>query len=128
MGIEENKSIVQKIHNGELDLLEALADDVVWTIQGFRSFHGKQEFIQELYTPMMNLMESMGKVGITNMIAEDDQVTVEAIAEDRLTKKGKSYNNIYCVIYKFRNGKITQIIEYSDTAMAKEVLPELFSK
>ena len=39
MGIEENKSIVRKINNDELDLVEYLAEDVVWTIPGLKSFH-----------------------------------------------------------------------------------------
>jgi ketosteroid isomerase-like protein len=128
MGVEENKSVVQKINNGELDLTEYLAEDVVWTIPGYKSFHGKQEVIQELFMPYMNLMESIGRVVIKNIIAEDDQVVVETIAEDRITKKGKPYNNTYCMIYRFADEKIAQITEYSDTAMAKEVLPELVSK
>jgi uncharacterized protein len=127
MGVKENKSIVQKINNGELDLVEYLAEDVVWKIPGFRSFHGKQKIIQELFIPFMNLIESMGRVVITNIIAEEDQVVVETIVEDRLTKKGKPYNNTYCIIYRFENEKIAQITEYSDTALAKEVLPELVS-
>jgi ketosteroid isomerase-like protein len=128
MGIEENKSIVRKINNDELDLVEYLAEDVVWTIPGLKSFHGKQEVIQELFMPYMSLMESIGRVVIKNIIAEDDQVVVETIAEDRITKKGKPYNNTYCMIYRFANEKIIQITEYSDTALAREVLPELVSK
>ena len=128
MGIEENKSIVRKINNGELDLVEYLAEDAVWTLPGLKSFHGKQEIIQELFMPYINLMESTGRAVIKNIIAEDDQVVVETIAEDRITKKGKRYNNTYCMIYKFANEKIVHISEYSDTALAREALPELVSK
>lgn len=128
MGIEENKSIVRKINNSELDLVEYLAEDAVWKIPGLKSFHGKQEIIQELFMPVMELMESMGRVVIKNIFAEDDQVVVETIAEDRMTKSGKPYNNTYCIIYRFENEKIIQITEYSDTALAREALPELVSK
>ena len=86
MGIEENKSMVRKINNNELDLVECLAEDAVWKIPGLKSFHGKQEIIQELFLPVMELMESMGRVVIKNILAEDDQVVVETIAEDRMTK------------------------------------------
>ena len=128
MGIEENKSIVRKINNGELDLVEYLAEDAVWTIPGLKSIFGKQEIIQELFIPYMELMASFGKAVIKNIIAEDDQVVVETIAEDRMTKSGKPYNNTYCIIYRFANEKIIQITEYSDTALAREALPELVSK
>ena len=127
MGIEENKSIVRKINNDEVDLVEYLAEDAVWTIPGLKSFHGKQEIVQELFMPYINLMESTGRTVIKNIMAEDDQVVVETIAEDRMTKSGNPYNNTYCIIFRFDNEKIVQITEYCDTALTREVFPELVS-
>ena len=73
MGVEENKSIVQKAFNDMPAFMEYIAEDIVWKIQGFKSFRGKQEVIQGLIMPLMDLMESLGRITITNIIAEDDR-------------------------------------------------------
>lgn len=125
MSAEENRNLISSIFAGEIEFLDQFADDAVWTVPGFKSFNGKQEIVEKLFGPLENLMESMGSVVPTNMFAEGDQVVVEAHAIGRITKKGDDYNNHYCLIYKLRDGKIVRLTEYSDTALAKAVLPEL---
>lgn len=121
MGTAENKEIVGKISSGEVGLLDLWADDGVWVIPGMATFRGKREIAEKLIGPVTDLMASMGRVEVSNMIAEGDYVVVEQQAEDRMTKTGKPYNNTYCMVYKILDGKIIQLTEYCDTALAKSV-------
>ncbi|MCZ6888971.1 MAG: nuclear transport factor 2 family protein [Gammaproteobacteria bacterium] len=121
MGTAENKEIVRKISSGEVGLLDLWAEDGVWIIPGMATFHGKLEIAEKLIGPVTDLMASMGSVEITNMLAEGDYVVVEQHAKDRITNTGKPYNNTYCMVYKILDGKVKQVTEYCDTALAKSV-------
>ena len=121
MGTAENKEIVRKISSGEVGLLDLWAEDGVWIIPGLATFHGKPEIAEKLIDPVTDLMASMGSVEITNMLAEGDYVVVEQHAKDRITNTGKPYNNTYCMVYKILDGKVIQVTEYCDTALAKSV-------
>ena len=121
MGTVENKEMVRKISSGEVGLLDLWAEDGVWIIPGLATYRGKQEIAEKLIDPVTDLMESMGTVELTNIIAEGDYVVVEQQAKDRITKTGVAYNNTYCMVYKILDGEIVQLTEYCDTALAKEV-------
>ncbi len=121
MSAAENKKIVERITSGEVGMLDLWADDGIWIIPGMVTYHGKQEIAEKLIGPVTDLMANMGRVEVTNVIAEGDYVVVEQQAKDRMTNTGKPYNNTYCMVYKILDGKIIQLTEYCDTALAKSV-------
>jgi len=125
MSSEENKKLVEDMLSGEIDLFDAMSDDAIWQVASRRSFIGKASILNELVAPLMNLMESMGTIVPTNIVAEGDHVVLEGYAEGRMTKRGEAYNNNYCIVYRFRDGKIVHITEYADLTLAERVLPEL---
>ena len=121
MSIESNVQIAKKVLASGLDVEEYLTDDAVWTIPGFGIYAGKEEISTKLLAPMHGLMESMGNSVITNIVAQENCVVVESYAENRVTKTGKPYNNTYCHVYQFADGRINHVTEYADTALAKSV-------
>ena len=121
MGKAENIETVRKISSGEVGLLDLWAEDGVWIIPGLATYRGKREIAEKLIDPVTELMASMGRVEVTNIIADGDYVVVEQQAKDRITKTGKPYNNTYCMVYKVVDGQIKQVTEYCDTALAKSV-------
>ena len=121
MSTESNIEIVKKVLASGLDVEEYLADDAVWTIPGFGIYAGKEEISTKLLAPMHGLMESMGNSVITIIVAQENYVVVESYAENRVTKTGKPYNNTYCHVYQFADGRINHVTEYADTALAKSV-------
>ena len=52
------------------------------------------------------------------IIAEDDRVVVLARGEVK-TVRGEDYNNSYCFVLTMRDGKIVELREYMDTALAE---------
>ena len=116
-----DKELVRKISSAEVGLLDLWAEDGVWIIPGMATYRGRQEIKEKLIDPVTDLLVSLGSVDVTNMIAEGDYVVVEQQAKDRMTKTGKPYNNTYCMVYKILDGKVQQVTEYCDTALAKSV-------
>lgn len=128
MGAAENKQIITNMFaeiskgNGAA-FLDAMADDVKYTLQGKTKFsgtlNGKQEVMTKLLGPLGAALE--GGIAITpyNFIAEGDHVVMLAKGKAQ-TKSGKPYNNSYCHVFKVVGGKVKEINEYLDTALVDD--------
>jgi uncharacterized protein len=126
MGTSENKQLMQNIFselsqgNGNL-FIESLADDCTWTISGTtkwsRAFQGKQAVLKELIEPLFSRFADQYKNTAHRFIAEDDYVVVECRGQVT-TKAGLPYNNSYCWVCRISEGKIKELTEYMDTALA----------
>lgn len=55
------------------------------------------------------------------MIAEDDYVVVECRGRVT-TKSGKPYNNQYCYVIRFADGKMRELTEYFDAELMTQAL------
>jgi ketosteroid isomerase-like protein len=130
MSSAENKRLLEHIYN-EISkrntgpLLETLADDAVWTIIGSTVlsgvFKGKQEIIGKLLLALPAKLDGGVVFDIKRLIAEDDHVVL--IADGRATAKtGRPYNNKYCIVARFADGKIQEITDYIDTELISSAL------
>lgn len=127
MGVNENKALLRQAFaelakgDGSV-LLEALADDVQWTIIGTTSlsqtFNGKQAVIDKLLVPFSNALEGHIHITPDNIIGEGDYIVVQGRGE-AITKIGIPYNNTYCWVYRFAHGKIVALTEYLDTELLR---------
>ena len=102
-------------------LLESLADDVQWTIIGTtclsKTFKGKQDVIDGLLVPFREaLVDGHIHIHVDNLLADGDFVVVQGHGE-AMTKRGVAYNNTYCWVYRFEQGKIKALTEYLDTEL-----------
>jgi ketosteroid isomerase-like protein len=130
MSATENKKLMQQIFAelsaGESKLFgESIADDLRWTVMGTsawsRSYDGKAAVTNELLVPLFSRFATRYKATADRFIAEDDCVVVEFHGEV-MTKAGKPYNNRYCCIYRFTDGKIREVTEYLDTELVTATL------
>jgi ketosteroid isomerase-like protein len=123
MGAEENKEVVRKAFGGTGadDLLAALADDVRWTIFGDTTFsgtfNGKQELQERLWGRLFAQLAEAGTTVLDLVIGEGEHVVAQLHATDRVAKSGAPYNNHYCIVFHFRDGKIAEADEYMDTEL-----------
>lgn len=103
----------------------AMADDVVWTVMGSgpwaRAYHGKAAVRDELQRPLIANFASLYRCRAERIIAEGDSVVVLAKGEVT-TRSGAPYNNDYCFVIRMTDGRITEIVEYMDTALVEAVL------
>jgi ketosteroid isomerase-like protein len=132
MGAAENKQLIQSMFaelsrgNGA-GYLDGLADDVRFTIMGTTkysgTFHGKQDVVNRLLTPLMSELEGGLEVTPDAFIAEGDTVVMQGRGRSK-TKTGKPYNNSYCQVFRIAGGKVKEITEYLDT----ELVTQAFGK
>jgi uncharacterized protein len=130
MGAIENKNIIMAVFdqlstgNGQ-PFIELLSDEVEWTVTGStkfsRKYSGKAAVLGELLMPLAAQFSTPYKNTADRIIAEDDMVVIECRGE-AMTRGGKAYNNRYCFVCRMANGKIVELTEFSDTALAAAVL------
>lgn len=125
-----NKQLLQSIHaelarGNSRPLVEAMAEDFSWS---FRSngvwsgaYRGKRVVLEQLLGPLMAQFADQYTSTAQRFIAEDDYVVVECRGRVT-TKAGKPYHNQYCFIYRLADGKLKEVTEYMDTALAEAVL------
>jgi ketosteroid isomerase-like protein len=105
--------------NGDA-FLSALADDVNFTIIGSTkysgTFKGKQELINKLLAPLNAQVEGGMTITPDNLIADGDFVAMQARGK-ALSKNGRRYDNTYCHVFRFANGKVQEVTEYLDTEL-----------
>ena len=107
---ETNKQIVEKINKAFADndpegFLSYCADNVVWTMVGEKTTNGKTA-IREWMAQMKDMEPP--KFTVDQLIAEGDSVACcgDMSMKDKEGKLGK-YS--YCDVYRFSNGKITEL-------------------
>jgi uncharacterized protein len=132
MSATENKKFLQRIfaemaEGNSRPLVESMADDFSWTVSGTtrwsRTYSGKQAVLNELFATLRSHIADRIKTIGHRFIAEDDFVVVEARGSNT-TKSGKPYNNNYCFVFRIADGKLKEVIEYTDTLLITEALGE----
>ena len=125
MGAAENKKLIQdmfaELSKGNAPaFLNALADNVRFTIIGTTKYsgtcNGKQELISKVLQPLTAQLEGGLTITPENFIADGDFVAMQARGKST-TKSGKSYNNTYCQVFRIANGKVQEVTEYLDTEL-----------
>lgn len=130
MGAAANKEIVREIYeameNGDRSAFgEAMHPDCVWRLAGHHSwtgpFEGQANIRNNLLRPLFNQFAGTYRAKAVNLVGEGDVVVAE-VQGDVMTKRGERYDNEYCILFYFRDGKIVQIVEYCDTDLIERVL------
>jgi hypothetical protein len=130
MSGSENKELIRRLYaevgrGNAQPFLDALADDLRWTLIGSTkysgTFEGKQAVLDRLLMPALGQLEGPLAIEPENFIAEGDLVVMQAKGKAR-TKSGKRYDNTYCYVFRIVNGKIQEITEYCDTEVIRRAL------
>lgn len=130
MNPAQNKRTMQAIfaelaHGNGKPFVAAMADDFCWEIPGrgawSRRFEGKQTVRDELFKPLFAQFATTYTNRALRFIAEDDIVVVECRGQVQ-TVRGEAYDNTYCYVCRFENGRLRELTEYMDTALAEAVL------
>jgi ketosteroid isomerase-like protein len=127
MTAADNKRIIAEAFDGlsrsdPRALRDAMADDFTWIIEGqcrfSRAYEGKAAVLGELFRPLFANFATDYRNFADEIIAEGDRVVVLARGEVK-TVRGEDYNNSYCFVLRMKDGKIVELREYMDTALAE---------
>lgn len=105
--------------------LDALADDAAWTIVGStpwsQIYRGKLSIVDNLLKPLNAQFAANNTIVAHHFLAVGEHVVVQARGKN-MTRSGKAYENSYCWIFRFAQGKVTELTEYADTALIEAAL------
>lgn len=130
MSAEANKKLIQDIfaelETGKGTLFVAtLADDVILRVTGqyswSRTFSGKASVLGDLYGYVRSVVQPGARTIPLRFFADGDHVVVEARG-DMTARNGEKYDNEYCLIYRFHDGKIVEMREYCDSVLCEQRL------
>ena len=103
----------------------SLADDARWVVTGeyswSRTFTGKDEILGGLHGYVRTRLRDRTRTVAHRFIADGDIVVVEAKG-DNVTPEGVRYDNDYCLVFRFEDGKIKEIREYCDSVLTEKAL------
>jgi len=128
---EDNKLIVDEVFRawsrGDIrPLITAMAEEFRWIFPGSWSWSGvwepKSIVVEELLRGQLGTQLAPGFESKPDfLLADGDHVVVQTRGRSR-TRRGDAYNNVYCLIFTVREGKLTEVIEHCDTSLVDRVL------
>jgi uncharacterized protein len=103
----------------------AMSDDFRWGFAGEWSWardwgQTKQDVRNNLLQPLMAQFAEY-RASAEEIIGDGDRVVVRARAHARTTA-GEDYPQAYCYVFRLRAGRLTEVLEYCDTALVERVL------
>jgi ketosteroid isomerase-like protein len=105
---------------------DAFAEDAVWRTIGTTSwsgeFHGKTSILKDIFGPLRDKLDKRATI-VSRIIDGGDVIVVQANGRNT-TKDGRAYDNDYCFVMTFANGKVVRYEEYCDTELVTSVLGE----
>jgi ketosteroid isomerase-like protein len=131
MSDENNKNAVLKMHEaigrGDIDgMFTPMTDDVTFRVTGDhalgqRIYQGKEDITNNVLMTVFARLDGGVEVTIISIAAEDEKVFLHFTGKAQ-TIDGDPYNNEYVQLFSFRDGKISGIVEFMDTALLAKVL------
>ena len=102
-----------------------LSDDVCWHVLGStrwsRTYRGKPAVVDELLKPLFARFADRYTCTARRILADGDHVVIEC--DGRVaTREGRRYDNRYCWVCRFADGRLVELTEYMDTALLEAVL------
>lgn len=104
---------------------EAMAEDFTWRMTGRTPwsgvYSGKADVRGRLLKALYAQFATPYRSTPTRIHADGDFVIVECQGEVK-TKRSCDYNNTYCFVIRMRDGQMTELTEYFDSALVIEAL------
>jgi uncharacterized protein len=97
-------------------------DDIIYALKGTTPvsgvYHGMQQIVEDFFTPWRK--QIVGEIALTvdELIGDGDCVVALARGKAK-TIHGLPYDNDYAFVFRLRDGKIKEVIEYLDTALVE---------
>lgn len=124
----EIKELFHHLESGNNELFfKNVAEDVKWTVLGTHPLAGtyntRQDFINSTFRRIGRLMKDQLVLKVSNILVQDYTAVVELEAIGTALN-GISFYNTYCWILKFKDGTVTEVRAYLDSAMVQKLIDE----
>ena len=125
--MRSSREIVQQwfdcIARGDAPAAFALFDpEVIYTLKGTTSvsgtYRGLQAIVDDFFTPWSRQIKGHIAIHVDELIGEGERIVALAHGT-AITIHDLPYDNDYAFVFCVRGGKITEVIEYLDTALVE---------
>ena len=110
-----------------LPMFDAMHPDANYTIYGStkwsRTYEGRKDILDNIFTPFGGELDGPIKLVAKRIMVDGETVVVEAVSDNK-TRDGQDYDNRHCIIYRFEDGQIVDIVNYLDTELVTRVFGE----
>jgi uncharacterized protein len=97
-------------------------DDIVYTLKGATPvsgvYRGLRQIVEDFFTPWRKQIVGDIVLTVEELIGEGERVVALAHGKAK-TIHGLPYDNDYAFVFRLRDGKISEVIEYLDTALVE---------
>jgi ketosteroid isomerase-like protein len=127
----ESRSVLQAyleaLVTGDLAAIGAsFADDAIWSVHGRLPLsgtrHGREEIMAFLVGAGSLYAPGTQRFSFGDITAEGERAVLEWRVQGIAAATGKSYDNVYCGVFLFRDGRIAEVREYLDSLHAADTL------
>jgi ketosteroid isomerase-like protein len=104
-----------------------VADNVDWTVEGTHPLAGhyfsKKAFIEGTFAKLEQVLPKGTQLHTEHVVVQDDEAVVE-LHSLATAKNGMRFDNRYCWVCRFADGKIVEVRAYLDSAMVARLFEE----
>ena len=97
-------------------------DDIVYTLKGNTPvsgvYRGLRQIVEDFFTPWRKQIVGDIVLTVEELIGDGERVVALARGKAK-TIHGLPYDNDYAFVFRLRDGKISEVIEYLDTALVE---------
>ncbi len=106
-------------------IMNSLSDDVVWSLEGpsiipFAGMRRGKTEVMGFFTAL-GTTQTNQKLTIDTYIAQGDHVATVGRYAATVTATGKSFDSRVAHVFTLRDGKVTALADFADTALMVEV-------
>jgi uncharacterized protein len=106
-------------------MIEALADNVTWTIIGSTplsgSYYGKDDVINRMFAGLRRRLSTGVEFTIERVIEQGEYAVLVATGKATAVS-GRPYNNSYCIVARAVDDRLVEMTDYVDTDLINRAL------
>ena len=128
VSIDYVRDLFQHLEKGDgAGFFAQVADNVDWTVEGTHPLAGryrsKADFVAHTFTRLGKVLPQGVQLHVTNALVSGDWAIVE-LHSLATAKNGLRFDNKYCWVTRFADGKVVEVRAYLDSALVQRLLDE----
>ena len=104
-----------------------VSDDVDWIVEGTHPlaghYHSKAEFLAHTFEKLEKVLRQGAELYVEHVLVSGDWAVVE-LRSDATAKNGLRFDNRYCWICRFVDGRIVEVRAYLDSVLVARLFEE----
>jgi ketosteroid isomerase-like protein len=122
------RQIFRNLESGDgKGFFEHVAEDVDWIVEGTHPlaghYHTKADFLAHTFDKLAKVLPHGAQLHVEHLLISDDWAVVELHSE-ATAKNGLRFDNRYCWVCRFADGRIVEVRAYLDSALVARLFEE----